>query len=66
MRRFTIDAETIELPAEECAAFGRLVDDLCVSSKQRDLSAFLAAVTRPQLPVVADVGGAVAARMWRG
>ena len=66
MRRFTIDAETVELSAEECAAFGRLAGEECVSSKQRDLSAFLAAVTRPQLPVVADVGGAVAARMWRG
>lgn len=65
MTRFTHDLETVELSDEECAAYGRLVDNLCNSSDQRGMSAYLSAVTRPQSATVLGVYDAVAPRLWR-
>jgi hypothetical protein len=65
MSGFTHDFETAELSGEECAAFGRLVDDLCHRPEQRRLSAYLAAVVRPQQTGTCDLAERHARRMWR-
>jgi hypothetical protein len=65
MRRFTIDAETVELTGEECEAFALLVGRLCCLEEQRRISACLASVTWPQSRRVRDAASASVARMWR-
>jgi hypothetical protein len=65
MNRFTHDLETVELSDEECARYGRLVDDLCQGKEQRQLSVYLGAVTRSQVGGVCDLAGQVVQRMWR-
>jgi hypothetical protein len=65
VNRFTHDLETVELSDEECADYGRLVDDLCNRPDQRRLSVYLGAVTRPQSGGTCDIAAHVARRMWR-
>ncbi len=65
MNRFTFDLETVELSDEECADYGRLVDDLCNRTDQRRLSVYLGAVTRPQSGGICDIAAHVAGKMWR-
>ena len=65
MRRFTIDAETVELTGEECEAFARIVGRACRMEEQRRLAACLAGVTWPQSRSVRDAACAAVARMWR-
>jgi hypothetical protein len=65
MRRFTIDAETVELTGEECEAFARIVARACCLEEQRRLSACLATVAWPQSRRVRDAASASVARMWR-
>jgi hypothetical protein len=65
MTRFTHDVETAELTADECAAYAGLVASLCNRPEQRRLSAYLSAVTRPQIGYVLTLAAGEAQRMWR-
>lgn len=65
MDGYTYDVESVELSADEIAAFGHLVRYTCMPDSQNQISCFLALITRPQGTSVQEFVSRQAAKMWR-
>jgi predicted SpoU family rRNA methylase len=65
MEGYTYDAESIDLSADELAAYGEIVRAACVPEAQNRFSCFLALVARPQGASVIEFATREAKRMWR-
>ena len=65
MRRFTIDAESIELTHDELSRYSSIVQAACHISEQHKVSAWLSGVGHPQDEPVQNYASRQVELMWR-